>query len=294
MILRSLLSHTPPWIDPRLIAAELEEVMESNTMSYQVSQELRRHWEYTFAKENAQFVQEHPKEFLEMYSSLAAQQSRPLQEVTYDMLDNALLNINWHEVFVLGCLRYVLEHRLPLASYSALQELGNDRDRLIFELYQEMSRSGQPFDIQVWLREQPNSDRLREECFLDDLRRRSSMVSAGRLNFQPWGSTYEGLELTTQMKHAMFEVLLLDTAFEKHHFSPMVALHFSQVWNEFNAWYTMLQSLNASLNNELHSAYFAGTKLHIKLSEYAYGLLDTLKVAEPVCTTFDDFRVSPV
>ena len=294
MILKSLLSHSPPWIDPRLIASELVQVMESNRMRYQVSQELRRHWEYTFAKENTQFVQEYPKEFLEMYYTLAHQQHRPLQEVTYEMLDNELPNTNWHEVFLLGCLRHIIEHSLPLDSYSALQELRNDRDRLIFELYQKMSRSGQPFDIQVWLREQPDSDRLREECFLDDLRRRSSMVSAGRLSFQPWG-TYEGLELTTQMKHTMFEVLLLDTAFKKHHFSPMVALHFSQVWHEFNAWYTMLQSLNASLDNELLSAYPEGPELHIELSEYAYGLLDTLKtVAEPACTTFDDFRVSPV
>lgn len=288
MILKSLLSHSPPWIDPRLIASELVQVMESNRMSYQVSQELRRHWEYTFAKENTQFVQEYPKEFLEMYYTLAHQQHRPLQEVTYEMLDNELPNTNWHEVFLLGCLRHIIEHSLPLDSYSALQELRNDRDRLIVELYQSMVRSGQSVDIQLWLRAQSGSELLREECFLDDLRRRSSMVAVGRLSHQPWG-TYDGLQLTERMKHAMFEVLLFDTRFDRLHFTPMVALHFPQVWHEFNAWHTLLQSLNASLDDELLCEECDGPDLYVGLSEYAYALLDTLRTKPTPSVNFDNF-----
>lgn len=287
MFLESLLVHAPhsktlkelPWVDPWVITNELLVLHEQGIKNHRMAHELALLWKYSFAENNLNYVQDHPTSFLQMYAALEQKNEHPLKDANH--FDNPLLNTKWHHVFLLGCLRHAFEHRINVKEYEGLKPLTSIVHAQLVELYSMFANPETKASFQSWMREYSNFEPVLQQCFLQDLNLKRSLVSTGGDQELVWAH-YEGLTLTEPIRKSLFTNLLLDIALNTQHFTPMVRQYFPEVVLQFNTWLSVVRSLSSDLafDQGLKTTHSYGDHIHTGLSDAAYEWLETIPTIE--------------
>lgn len=288
MFLESLLVHAPhsktlkelPWVDPWVITNELLVLHDQGIKNHRMAHELALLWKYSFAEKNLNYVQEHPTAFLQMYAALDQKNEHPLKDANH--FDNPLLNTKWHDIFLLGCLRHAFEQHLDITTYDAFKPLTLNIHTQLVELYSMFANPETKASFQSWMREYSSFEPVLQQCFLQDLNLKRSLVSTGGDQELVWDH-YKGLTLTEPIRKSLFTNLLLDIALNTQHFTPMVRQYFPEVVQQFNAWLSVVRSLSSDLafDQALKTTHSYGDHIHTGLSDAAYEWLETIPTIEP-------------
>lgn len=297
------LNSKSSWVDPRSITRELSVDYPQNHQTINMARYLKELWLYKFGEQNTKFMQEHPKEFLEMYSTLSAQhqyrtsqlpQPHSKNEPSHNVpseddqpntrvhpfpdYTNVLSTTPWHDIYVLGCLRHIIEHRLPIHSCEALTKLpAPTTNQLLTDLYCNVSYNRHINGFTAWLKEQDGVDDVLQGCLLHDLYAVISAMDSNRpvyrhMNWQD----YAHLTLNDENEQQLYHALLFDTLFDTSDFASYAEQYFPTYTAHFQQWWEWMTSLDSNRLEDLAEEELHGDQIFVHLSDHAYTLLQTI------------------
>ena len=278
------LNSKSSWVDPRSITRELAVDYPQNHQTINMARYLKELWLYKFGEQNTKFMQEHPKEFLEMYSTLSSQhqhRTSQLPQLHTNIFPNyasILSTTPWHDIYVLGCLRHIIEHRLPIHSYEALTQLPpSTTTQLLTDLYCNVSYNRHLNGFTAWLKEQDGLDDVLQACLLHDLYTVISSMDLNRPVYRHmhW-QDYAHLTLNDENEQQLYHALLFDTLFDSSDFASYSEQYFPTYTAHFQQWWQWMTSLDSNRLEDLAEEELHGDQLFVHLSDNAYTLLQTI------------------
>lgn len=272
------------WVDPRSITRELAVDYPQNHQTINTARYLKELWLYKFGEQNTKFMQEHPKEFLEMYYTLSFQHLHRTSQLPqthtniFPDYSSILSTTPWHDIYVLGCLRYLAEHRLPIHSCEALTKLpAPTTNQLLTDLYCNVSYNRHINGFTAWLKEQDGVDDVLQGCLLHDLYAVISAMDSNRpvyrhMNWQD----YAHLTLNDENEQQLYHALLFDTLFDTSDFASYAEQYFPTYTAHFQQWWEWMTSLDSNRLEDLAEEELHGDQIFVHLSDHAYTLLQTI------------------
>lgn len=280
----SAINSKSSWVDPRSITRELAVDYPQNHQTINMARYLKELWLYKFGEKNTKFMQEHPKEFLEMYYTLSFQHLHRTSQLPqthtniFPDYSSILSTTPWHDIYVLGCLRHIIEHRLPIHSCEALTKLpASTTNQLLTELYCNVSYNRHINGFTAWLKEQDGVDDVLQGCLLHDLYTVISSMDSNRpvyrhMNWQD----YAHLILNDENEQQLYHALLFDTLFDTSDFASYAEQYFPTYTAHFQQWWEWMTSLDSNRLEDLAEEELHGDQLFVHLSDHAYTLLQTI------------------
>ena len=278
------LNSKSSWVDPRIVTRDLAVDYPQSHQTINTARYLKELWLYKFGEQNTKFMQEHPKEFLEMYYTLSFQHLHRTSQLPqthtniFPDYSSILSTTPWHDIYVLGCLRHIIEHRLPIHSCEALTKLpAPTTNQLLTDLYCNVSYNRHINGFTAWLKEQDGVDDVLQGCLLHDLYTVISSMDYNRpvyrhMNWQD----YAHLILNDENEQQLYHALLFDTLFDTSDFASYAEQYFPTYTAHFQQWWEWMTSLDSNRLEDLAEEELHGDQLFVHLSEHAYTLLQTI------------------